>query len=118
MQRRRTQAGTGRTVPLVAAMASAGAPPAFSARQKPLQAPKKGICRRPLSERKQRALVLEQEPLHVQPTSEAGQRTVGTDHAMARKHDRNRVGAVGRSDGTSPVAAEPEASRLLAVADR
>ena len=74
--------------------------------------------RAPLLERKQRSLVLEQEPLNVQSPAEAGERAVRTDHAMAREHDRNRVGAVGRSDGTSPVRVEPEASRLLAVADR
>jgi hypothetical protein len=79
---------------------------------------RRGIRAAPLVERKPRALVLEQEPLYVQPPAESGQRAVGTDHAMAREHDGKRVRAVGRADGAGPVAAEPQASRLLAVADR
>ena len=62
----RRQEGTEESVPLVAAMVSAGAPPAFSAQEIRLHIPEKGI-RAParLVEREQHALVLEQETLYV-----------------------------------------------------
>ena len=44
-----------------------------------------------LAERQQRALVLEQEPLHRQAAAEAGERAVGADHAVAREDERQRV---------------------------
>ena len=69
------------------------------------------------AERQQRAFVLEQEPLHRQAAAEAGQRTVGADHAVAREDERQRVLAVRRADGARLLRAVAEAARLLAVAD-
>jgi hypothetical protein len=62
--------------------------------------------------------VLEQEALHVDPAAEAGERTVGANHAMARQNDRKRVESVGRAHRPRCLAAETEAPGLLAVADR
>ena len=54
----------------------------------------------------------------MQPPAEARERAAGADHAMPGQHDRKRIAPVGGTDGAGPVAAEPEASCLLAVADR
>jgi hypothetical protein len=62
-----------------------------------------------LAEGKQSALVLEKESLHVEPTAEADERTVGADHAMARQDDRKRVAAV--RGATARAASLPSPSR-------
>ena len=60
--------------------------------------------------------MLEEEALQRQPAAEAGQRAVGADHAVARKHDRQRILAVRRSHRPRGIGAEPDPARLLAVA--
>jgi len=69
-----------------------------------------------LAERKQGALVVEREALHVEPAAEARERTVSAEHAMARQDDRKRVTAIRRAHRSGCVAAEPEPARLLTVA--
>ena len=69
-----------------------------------------------LAERQQRALVLEQEALEVQPAPEAGERPVRADDAVAREDHRDRVLPVRRADRASRVRAETEPARLLAIA--
>src|SRR6478735_11836049 len=67
------------------------------------------------AEREQRALVLEQETLEVQPAAEAGKRSVGADHTMARQDERQRVLAVRSADRARRIRAEAESARLLSV---
>src|SRR6266542_3905734 len=69
-----------------------------------------------LAERKESSFVLEEEALHVEPAAEAGEGAVCADHAVARQHDRKRVAPVRGADRPGRVVAEPEPSRLLAVA--
>src|SRR5487761_195854 len=47
----------------------------------------------------------------------AGQRTVGTDHTVARNHDRNGIGAISETHGPNGFR-PPEPHREFAVTDR
>ena len=59
-----------------------------------------GVAR--LAKWKKRALVLEQEALHVQPAAEAGEGAVCADHPVARQDERKRVLPVRRRRPHAP----------------
>ncbi len=94
-----------------------GAAPSSSSRTSPDSASssvRADLRRSP--EPEQRALVLEQEALDVEPTAEPGERAVCADHSVARQDDRERVLTVGGSDRPGGLRREPEPPGLLAVA--
>jgi len=45
------------------------------------------------------SLVIDQPPLALQPSSVAGERTVGSYHAMTGNDDADRIGSIGQSYG-------------------
>jgi len=45
------------------------------------------------------SLVIDQPPLALQPSSVAGERTVGSYHAMTGDDDADRIGSIGQSYG-------------------
>jgi len=71
-----------------------------------------------LAERQERALVLEEEPLQVDPATEAGERAVRADDTVAGQDDWQRVAPVRGADRSRGVASKAEPARLLAVAHR
>src|SRR5262245_50882664 len=64
-----------------------------------------------------RALVLEQPALALETAAEAGERSVGADHAMTRHDDADRIRAVRVPDGADGVGAT-NAFRELRVGER
>src|SRR4051795_3982961 len=70
---------------------------------------------RSLSSEQRVLLDLEQGLLALDAAGVAGQRAVGTDHAVARDDDRDRVAAVGQADGARGGVGLAEPPRDLAV---